>query len=159
MNLIVKVGFVLGLLVSLWTFTMGFTGWYKNPKLVSLFFVVIPIQIGVLVWGLKKAAKGARTYLGIVAGGTVMSVIGGIIIFLGSLLFTMVVFPNYFEEIRTTGAEIMRAQGLSETEIAASTQKGARFQNSFMQAFFGFLGTVVTGLLSSLVIAAFVRKK
>src|SRR5688572_8172214 len=115
MNLIVKVGVVLGLLVSLWTFTMGFTGWYKNPNLVSLFFVVILIQIAVLVWGLKKAAKGARTYLGIVAGGMLMSIIGGVIIFLGSLLFTMVVFPNYFEEIRSMGIEILRAQGLSES--------------------------------------------
>ena len=159
MNLIIKVGVVLGLLVSLWTFTMGFTGWYKNPRLVSLFFMVIPIQIAVLVWGMKRAARGARTYLGIAAGGTLMSVIGGVIIFLGSLLFTMVVFPNYFEELRTMGAEMMRTQGLSETEITARIHNAARFQNSFMQAFFGFLGTVVTGLISSLVIAAFVRKK
>lgn len=159
MNVIVKVGVVLGLLVSLWTFTMGFTGWYKNPKLVSLFFVVILIQIGVLVWGLKQSAKGARTYLGIVAGGTLMSLIGGVIIFLGSLLFTFVVFPNYFEEIRSMGVEMMRAQGLAETEITARIQSEARFQTSFMQAFFGFLGAVVTGLLASLVIAAFVRKK
>jgi hypothetical protein len=159
MNLIIKVGVVLGLLVSLWTFTMGFTGWYKNPRLESLFYVVILIQIGVLVWGLKKAAKGARTYLGIVAGGTLMSLIGGVIIFFGSLLFTLVVFPNYFDEIRTVGIEIMRATGLPETEIATRVQSEAWFQTSFMQAFLGFVFTVVTGLLASLVIAAFVRKK
>ena len=159
MNLIVKVGVVLGVLVTLWTFIMGFTGWYKNPNLVSLFFVVILIQIAVLIWGLKKAAKGARTYLGIVAGGTLMSIIGGVIIFFGSLLFTMVVFPNYFEEIRSMGIEILRAQGLSESEITARIQRQAGVQTSFMQAFFGFLGTVVTGLIASFVIAAFVRKK
>jgi hypothetical protein len=37
---------------------MGFTGWYKDPTLVKLFFLVIPIEIAVLVIGLRKTAPG-----------------------------------------------------------------------------------------------------
>jgi len=43
--------------------------------------------------------------------------------------------------------------------IQQALAAAAPFQTSFWSAFFGFLGTAVTGLLVSLVIAAFLRKK
>jgi hypothetical protein len=39
-----------------------------------------------------------------------MSLIGGVIIFFGSMLFTSVVFPDYFTELRQLGEETMRAR-------------------------------------------------
>jgi hypothetical protein len=143
----------------MWTFVMGFTGWYKHPTLLNLFFVVILIQIAVLIWGLREAAREGKTYAALVAGGTLMSLIAGVIIFCGSILFTTVVFPSYFDEIRSLGMEMMRSQGMSEADISARVEAEAAIQTPFMQAFFGFLGTVVTGLVASLVIAIFFRKK
>ena len=62
---------MLGLLVVAWTFVMGFTGWYKDPTLLNLSRVVIPIQICALVWELRKTAAGGRAYGGQVAAGTI----------------------------------------------------------------------------------------
>lgn len=159
MSKVVKFGVALGLLVALWTFFMGFTGWYKDPVLLNLFFAVIPIQILVLIYGLRQTAKQGRSYLAQVVAGSSMSVIAGILIFCNSLLFTTVVFPNYFGDIRAVSTEMMRSQGLSEADITARMALEAQFQTPFWQALFGFIGTVATGLVSSLVIAAFFRKR
>jgi hypothetical protein len=154
-----KAGIVLGALVAVWTFIMGFTGWYKHPTLLNLFWVVILIQIGVLVWGLQLTAREGKSYWGQVGAGTLMSLVGGVIIFLGSMLFTSVVFPEYFRELRQMGEEVFRAQGMSATDIKTALDNQARMQTPFMQAISGFIGTVITGFVISLVAGAFLRKK
>jgi Zn-dependent membrane protease YugP len=88
-----------------------------------------------------------------------MSLIGAGIIFFGSLLFTSVVFPDYFEEVRRAGQEVLRAQGMSEADIQTYLDQQAAMQTSFMNAIMGVIGTLVTGLIISLIAAAFLRKK
>ena len=99
MNTILKAGIVLGVLVEIWTYLMGFTGWYKDPALMNLFFVVIAIQIAVLMWALKRTAAEGRGFGGQVGAGTLISLIGGVFVIVGSLIFTIVVFPNYFTDL------------------------------------------------------------
>jgi hypothetical protein len=158
MNHTVKTGVILGLLVVTWTFIMGITGWYKHPTLLNLFWLVIIIQIVVMIWGLKGTAAGA-TYGSQVKAGTMMSVIGGIIIFCGSIFFTSVVFPHYFEELRTVGMEVLKSQGKTESEVKALLDAQAPMQTTFMQALFGFIGTLVTGVIVSLITGVFLKGK
>jgi hypothetical protein len=143
----------------MWTFVMGFTGWYKHPALLNLFWVVILLQIGVLIWGLKLTAADGYGYGKQVGAGLLISLLGGVVIFLGSMVFTTVVFPGYFQELETLGREVMKSQGKSEAEINAYLTQLAPTQTPFMQALFGFIGTVGTGLVASLLIAVFYRKK
>lgn len=154
-----KAGLALGILVFLWTLLIGITGWYRDPMLLGLFYVVILIQIGVLVWGLRLTAAEGRSYGGQVKAGTAMSAIGALIIFFGSLLFTTVLFPKYFEEVREAGRQIYTAQGMTEAQVAAALDAQAAMQTPFLQALLGAVMTVVTGLVVSLVLAAFLRKK
>jgi len=152
-------GFLIGLLCGLWMLVMGFTGWYKDPALLNAFYLVALIQIGVLIWGLRQTAVDGKTYWQQVGTGTLMSVIGGVILFFVSLLFTTVIFPHYFEELRAIHAEILKSTGKSEAEIAAELEAGATMSTPFVSAISGFIGTVVTGFLASLVIAAFTRRR
>lgn len=158
MSSTVKTGIILGLLVVAWTFIMGITGWYKHPTLLNLFWLVIIIQIVVMIWGLKGTSAGA-TYGSQVKAGTMMSVIGGVIILCGSLVFTGVVFPHYFEELRTVGEELLKSQGKTESEVKSLLDAQAPMQTSFMQALFGFIGTLVTGVIVSLIAAVFLKGK
>ena len=155
----VKAGIVLGILVVVWTFFMGITGWYKDPTLLSLFYVVVLIEIAVLIWGLKMTAQEGRTYGGQIGAGTLMSLIGAVIIFFGSYIFTEVVFPNYFDEIREVGRQQLLASGMSEADAQAQLNLQAPMQTSFVSALTGAVMTVVTGVVASLVIAIFYRKK
>lgn len=154
-----KAGIALGILVFLWTLVMGLTGWYKHPVLLNLFYVVILIQIGILVWGLRMTAAGGSSYGGQVKAGTAMSAIGAVIIFFGSLLFTIVFFPNYFEELRETGRQVMAAQGMPEGQITAALNAQAAVQTPFMQALIGAIMTIVTGLVVSLLLAVFIKRE
>src|SRR5512134_130172 len=117
MNTILKAGIVLGLLVEVWTYLMGFTGWYKDPQLMNLFWVVIALQIAVLMWALKRTAAEGRGYGGQVGAGTLVSLVGGVFVIVGSLVFTMVVFPNYFTDLAAIQEQMLRTAGRSEAEI------------------------------------------
>ncbi|MEK6570497.1 MAG: DUF4199 domain-containing protein [Bacteroidota bacterium] len=159
MNHTTKAGLLIGVLCGIWVFVMGFSGWYKDPVMLYAFWLVILIQLGVLIWGLKAVATTGASYGKLVGSGTMMSVIGGLILFFTSLLFTTVVFPHYFEELRTIQEQMLKESGKSEQEIMQEMQAAATMSTSFINAISGFIGTVVTGLTASLIIGAIVRKK
>jgi uncharacterized membrane protein len=158
MNTTLKGGILIGVLCGIWTFVMGFTGWYKDPAMLTAFYVVILLQIGVLVWGLRKTAAD-KPYGAQVGAGILMSVIGGVIIIASSLLFTTVAFPEYFDELRVAQTQMLISTGKTEAEAAAEVSMAAQFQTPGYQAVFGFIGTLVTGAVASVIIAAFARKK
>jgi len=159
MKTILKAGLVLAVLVEIWTYFIGFTGWYKDPVLQNAFWVVILIEIGVLIWGLRLTSREGRGYGAQLGAGTLISVVAALLIFIGSYLFTEVVFPNYFTEINEVYRQMLVQQGLSQEQIEAQIASMAPMQNSLTSALMGAVMTVVTGFLASLVIAAFVRHR
>lgn len=158
MNPVLRGALVLGLGVVGWTFIMGFTGWYKHPSLLNLFWVVVPWQIAVLAWSLRATAR-TNGYLRQVGHGLVASALAGLPIFLGSLLFTTVVFPHYFQELEALGRLVMAQKGLTPEQIEAAVRASAPTQTPRFQATAGAVGTLVTGLVVSLVAAAFLRAR
>ena len=159
MNPILSAGVLIGVLCGAWTFVMGFTGWYKDPAMMYAFFVVIPIEIGGLIWGLRKTAARGRNYRAQILAGTMMSIVAGVIIVASSVVFTTLVFPAYFTDIEQVYRTMLQQQGKSEAEIAAAIQANAASQTSMTQALNGFIGTLFTGIVASAVIAIFVRAK
>ena len=159
MHPILSAGLLIGVLCGIWTFVMGFTGWYKDPAMVSVFFVVILIEIGGLFWGLRQTAAEGRTYGGQVVAGTLMAVVAGVVIIASSLLFTMVAFPDYFAELEAMQRQMLAAQGRSAAEIEAEVAAGKVAATPMANAMAGFIGTLVTGIIASAVIAIWVRAR
>jgi hypothetical protein len=159
MNPTLAAGLLIGVLCGVWTFVMGFTGWYKDPTMAAAFFVVILIQIGGLIWGLKQTAAQGRSYSGQVVAGTAMSMIAGLVIVASSLLFTTVFFPDYFTELGAVYRDMLQQQGKTESEIAAEMTAWSTNQTPMRQAMNGFIGTFVTGVTVSAVIAIWVRAR
>jgi len=159
MNPILAAGLLIGVLCGAWTFVMGVTGWYKDPAMLNAFFLVIIIEIGGLIWGLQRTASQGRSYSGQVVAGTLMSIVAGFVIICSSLLFTMVVFPDYFSELNAAQREFMQRAGKSEQEITAAIDAAAGMQTPMSQAMAGFFGTFVTGVVASAIIAIWVRAK
>jgi hypothetical protein len=108
--------------------------------------------------GLRKSAS-ENTYGKQVLAGTLASVIAGVILFFNSLLFTTVLFPNYFNDIETMQTTMLKNEGKSDEEISKAVELHKPMHTHLMSATLGFVSTIATGLVSSLVIAAFVRKK
>jgi hypothetical protein len=159
MNPILSAGVLIGVSCAIWTFVMGFTGWYKDPDLLNVFFLVIPIEIAGLIWGLRKTAAEGRGYGSQVVAGTLMAVVAGVIVVASSLVFTMVAFPDYFRELEDAYRVVARAQGKSDAEIAQSIRDNMAGATPMGQAMGGFLGTLVTGIVASAVIALIVRSR
>jgi hypothetical protein len=152
-------GIVLGVLVAIWTLLMGATGLYKHPIGALLFFVVIPINIAVVVWGLRKTRDRGFRYRQQLLAGLVIGVVGGAIVFCNSYLFTTVLFPNYFDDLLAIQEEMLGAAGLPEEQIAArmeAAEAAATPRNAAVQ---GAIGTVVTSLVTTMIAGAFLRKK
>lgn len=94
MNPILSAGVLIGILCSAWTFVLGFTGLYKTPSANVVFIsVAMAIEVVVLTWGLRRTAAEGRAYGGQILAGTMMAIVGGVIIIVSSLLFTTVFFP------------------------------------------------------------------
>lgn len=159
MNTIVKAGLILGILVEVWTYALGFAGLYKDPALVNLFYVVILIHIGVLIWALRQTAAQGRKYGGQVGAGTLISAVGAVIVFAGSLLFTTVVFPEYFNEMAAMMESQLADQGLPAEDIQRAMEFQAGMSNPIVNAITGAVMTIISGLIFSLIIGAFVKAK
>ncbi len=147
----IQAGVILGLMVVVWTLVHGMTGWYKNPAMSWTFWMVIPFQIILLVWMLKNTKKQGFGYGQQVKAGIVMSLAAAGIIFIGSWLVTTAVIPNYHADMQAMTDQLRTARGL-----APETAKPLSAMSSSMAA---FLGTVVTGLIASLVAAVLIRDK
>jgi hypothetical protein len=157
MNPILSAGVLIGVLCGLWTFVMGFTGWYRDPVMLNLFFVVILIELGGLYWGLRQTAAQGRTYGPQLLAGTMMAAIAGVIVIGSSLLFTTVAFPDYFQELEAMQRQMLAAGGSTAEEVEAAVQAQAVMQTPIANALAGFIGTLVTGFIGSAIIAAFVK--
>ena len=153
-----RAGLILGFSVVAWTFVMGFTGWYKHPSLLFLFWLVIPLQVGVLLWALRGTAPGSG-YGRQVWNGVSISLLASLIIFGGSLLFTTVVFPRYFQELEALGRQMMASQGQTPEQIEAAVRAQAPMQTPLANAMAGVMGTMATGFLVSLVAAIWLRRR
>ncbi len=161
MNPILSGGLLIGLLCGAWTFVMGLTGLYKDPVLGSALFIsaAIVIEVAGLIWGLRRTAAMGRAYGGQILAGTMMATIAGVIIIAASLLFTTVVFPNYFSDVERAYREALQRQGKTEAEIAAAIQSSAASATPMAQAMSGFIGTLVTGIIASAMIGLFIRRR
>jgi TM2 domain-containing membrane protein YozV len=120
--------------------------------------VVMAMEMAGLIWGLRRTAD-RRAYGGQILAGTIMAIIAGVIIIVSSLLFTTVVFPNYFADVEHAYRMALQGQGKSDAEIAAAIQANAASATPMAQAMSGFLGTLVTGIVGSAIIAIFVRRR
>lgn len=157
MNPILSAGILIGVLCGVWTFVMGVTGWYRDPAMTNLFFVVILFELGGLYWGLRRTAAQGRTYGPQLMAGTMMAAIAGVIIIGSSLLFTTVAFPDYFQELEAIQRQRLFDAGTSPGDIEAAIQAQAMMQTPIANALAGFFGTLITGILGSAIIAAFVK--
>ena len=151
-------GVVLGVIVAVWVLILGFTGLYKNPLGALAFLLVIPINIVVVIWGLRKT-RARNGYGAQVLASVVIGIVGSIIIMLNSYVFTTMLFPSYFDDIRGMQQEMLTQAGMSQEEIDRRLEAASASMTPGRQAINGGIGTVGTSLLTGLVAAIWIRRK
>lgn len=159
MNPVLAAGLLIGVLCAVWTFIMGATGWYKDPEMMRWFFLVIAIEVGGLIWGLRRTAAEGRSYGGQVIAGTMMATIAGVVVICSSLLFTTVVYTDYFAELEAMNIKMRREQGVPESEIDRQVTADRASNTPMGQALLGFTGTLITGIVASALLSIAIRRK
>ena len=160
MHPILAGGLLIGGLCGSWIVINGVTGFYKDPTMSGMFVpIVSTMEVAVLIWALRKTAAGGRTYSGQIVAGSLMALLGGVIIFCASMVFSTLLAPNAFTEINEMSRQVMRRDGRSEAEIAAAIEAAAGWQTPAMAALAGFIGTVLTGIFASAIIAIWIRAR
>ncbi|NWJ40641.1 MAG: DUF4199 domain-containing protein [Geothrix sp.] len=155
-----RYGVLLGLGVAAWTCIFNLLGWHRQPPLYLLRFilVVVAYQVALLIWALRATAADGG-YGRQVWAGVSISLLGSLIIYATSILFTTVVFPNHLQEAVAASRQLMAAQGLSPEQIEAVVKAQAPMQTPRASAMAGVFGTVMTGLFTSVIAAVWFRKK
>lgn len=150
----VTTGLLIGLVLGALTVFMGITGWYKDPNRLGYFApAALILEVVGLVWGLRRTAAEGRTYSGQVVAGATISFIAALVVIPSSLLFTTVLYPDYFQQMARLNRETMAAAGAAETDIELAIAS----LTPLRQALGGFIMTLTTGIMASAVIGLWIR--
>ena len=145
MNIPVKYGLVLGVIVAAMGFALGTLGLHTS-EMAPMGFVIaaIIINVVIVVLAVRRLAL-TSSWLQQVGNGLVLGLVGAVIIFLGSWAMTALVFPDYYMEFAEAARARAVAGGLSPEEIEAVVAMNTG--TPVGSAFSGALGTVITSVV------------
>ena len=145
MNIPIKYGLVLGVIVAAMGFALATLGLHTNEMAPGGFVIAaIIINVVIVVLAVRRLAP-VSSWPQQVGNGLVLGLVGAAIIFLGSWVMTAVVFPEYYAEFAEAARARAVAAGLSPEEIEAAEAIASGTPAG--SAFSGALGTVITSVL------------
>jgi hypothetical protein len=160
MKSVVKASVALVLVVMAISVLMYVTGLHENPLIGGLgsLVLVIAANVGVVFWALKQTAA-ENGYLRQLGNGALIGVIGGVLVFLGSLAL-LTAIPSYLDDMKIMQISSLEQWASSLPEDVLD-QKIAEIEavtpvSSSMQ---GLIGTFFTSLIVGAIVAIFQRKK
>lgn len=159
-NPILKTGIIFGVVVEIWALIFAAAGMHRSPSLGPLFSIVaIVLTVAFVAWGLVQTKALGKKYMGQVVSGVLICLVAAVIIFFGSLLLNYVVFPDFIQEAVDVQMDIMAQRGMAQEEIEQQMSMTSFLFTPIAQAILGVVGTMVTGLIVSLILAIFIRQK
>ncbi len=158
MNTVIKASVAIMVVVMVVSLVVYFTGLHENLLIGSLGSLVLFVgaNIAIVFWALKQTAadNGYGRQLGNAA---LIGLVGGVLVFLGSMLL-LTVLPDYLEETKTAQIAGLEQLNLPEDRMDAQIAKIEAITPvaSSMQ---GMIGTFFTSLIVGAIVAIFKRKK
>ena len=158
MNTVVKASVAIVVVVMVISLVMYFTGLHENPLIGGLGSLVLLIgaTIAIVFWALKQTAS-ENGYLRQLGNAALIGLIGGVLVFLGSMLL-LTLLPDYLEEMKTMQIASLEQWNLPDDAMDKQIAKieAVTPVSSSMQ---GMIGTFFTSLIIGAIIAIFKRKK
>lgn len=156
---ILKFGVLLFLPGTIATYILGITGWYRNENTSWIVYIVLPLQIAILIWGLNETKKQGNNYMKQLWIGTAMSLVAGLLTAAANFLYSQVFFPNYIPELRATVENSLKQAGRTAEELKKGLELFDSFYNPASIAMQSVVSTVLSGLVMSAITAIFIRAK
>jgi hypothetical protein len=158
MNRPVRWGLILGGAVAALSLVFGLVGWHRVYEMAFVFLAIaILINVVTVVLCLREQAS-TEGWLGQVKNGLVVGVVGSVIVFVGSRVVTVWIFPDYFVEMAEGYREAYAAMGMTAAEVDRLVADPAA-TSAVRSAFDGVVGTLVTSLVVAGVAGVWLRQK
>ncbi|WP_020606302.1 DUF4199 domain-containing protein [Spirosoma spitsbergense] len=128
----------------------------------ALSLVIYGILIGGLIVGMREYRTNNGGYMTYGEGmglGALLSAIAGLLSSAFTVFYTQIIDPGFQERIVGQVRDQMEQQGkMSDEQIDQAIEWMQKFQSPGLQFMFGLLGTILIGVVLSLIIAAFIRR-
>ena len=107
----------------------------------------------------RTANAGYMTYGEGMGLGALLSAVAGLLSSIFSVFYTQIIDPGFQERITEQVREQLESSGnMSDEQVDQAVEMMGKFQSPGLQFLFGILGTILIGVVFSLIIAAILRK-
>ena len=128
----------------------------------ALSLVIYGILIGGLIVGMREyrtSNGGYMTYGEGMGLGALLSAVAGLLSSAFTVFYTQIIDPGFQGRIVEQVRDQMEQQGkMSDEQIDQAIEWMQKFQSPGLQFMFGLFGTILIGVILSLIIAAFIRR-
>jgi len=146
------------IVVSLLDYLFGFYGQNKVFNLISYVIMIVGIAWAT-IWYRDKDLGGFVTYGQAVSFGVVLSACFGIVSAVFVILLTTVIAPEYMERaLEITYDKLLEKGTISEDQADAMIAMSKKLANPIFTFFTSILGSVIMGLVISLISSIFIKK-
>lgn len=154
-------GAILGLISIVFTVIAYVTGLiYQTSNWLNWVSMVVVI-VGLYYFTVKyrnAVCEGYISYGNAMLYGWVTYIFVGIISVFFMVILQTIIEPNFMEKVMEIQREEFYAQGMNDAQVDAVFEMSKKFRSPAMTAIFGFIGSVVLGLVISLITAIFAKK-
>ncbi len=151
-------GLYVGIFFTLYSVILYVTGQTQNK---SLAFIAYPLYVVAIVLAQinyrNREMNGSLTYSQGVGFGIAVMFFSGMIL----TLYTLILFkidPSLIDLIKADAEEKYMSSGMSEDQVEAAMSVASKMMTPGWMAIMGLLGSVISGLLISLVTSIFVKR-
>ena len=157
-TIILIYGLLLGIVCSVWTWVMWFTGWYKDLAFSNFGAILIPLLFVGVGAGLWKTANLRQRYFRQALTGAALAAVAGLVFGINSILLAGVVDPTFLPQQHELHQASLRKWGFTEEEIA--TRVAAQpIETTTEHGVGSFFVAVKVGGVASILLSIFIRSR
>jgi len=147
-----------GIAVTLLFYFLGIDIQSKIPRLINVAVLVVFIYMGIKSYR-DEDLSGFISYGKSLGTGTLISLFGGIISAIFTVIFFTYIAPEVAEQIINSSQEELAEKGMSEDQIEQAINMTRMFMSPVWLFLFSILGATFMGFVLSLIISIFTKKE
>jgi NAD/NADP transhydrogenase alpha subunit len=154
----VRYGLIFGLVMIVYTLILQISGMATNQWLSNASFILLIIVIIIAHKTFKEGGDGFMTIGQGIGIGTLLSLISGVISSVFLFIYLKFVDDSMLQMVRDEQIEKMSQQGMDDAQIEQAMEMAGKFMGPVAILIFGIIGSVLGGLILSLIISLFTKK-
>ncbi len=155
----IRVGLLLGIIIGVYTIILYITELEQNKVLA---WGGVAFLIGAIFIGMKEYRKQNNDFMSYGQGvglGSLIAAIGGLLSAMFTTFYIRVIDMTPIQRGLDVTRETLEKQGMDDSKIDEALEMAEKFQTPGMMFALGVVGTLVMGLVISLIVAAILQKK